>query len=263
MIFCLDQSRSVWPDPKVCTVQKLSGGVLMESLCSTEVLVSLFPLITKETLFILLSFYAPYSDILASAETLAPQHKDWVTLSAGSGYRLFFSDRACTALTGTKHPHTKTHILTTASPSASPNAVLYQGCQMLPAWPYPPSKPPPPLQQSAIRAASCQPSFWYLYFHRILITLCLGFLRLLILLRLFSLRSCVFSAMWIQGADLLYFFDAHISFWVVKISLQKRENEKQCHIDRLLSHILSFFPADEVLTPFMAVVHLFIQPFPI
>lgn len=90
MIFCLDQSRSAWPDPKVCIVQKLSGGVLMESLCSTEVLVSLFPLITKETLFIPLSFYAPYSDILASAETLAPQHKDWVTLSAGSGYRFFF-----------------------------------------------------------------------------------------------------------------------------------------------------------------------------
>lgn len=144
MIFCLAQSRSIWPDPKVCTVQKLSGGVLMESLCSTEVLVSLFPLITKETLFILLSFYAPYSDILASAETLAPQHKDWVTLSAGSGYRLFFSARACTALTGTKHPHTKTHILTTASSSASPNALLYQGCQMLPAWPYHPQPPPPP-----------------------------------------------------------------------------------------------------------------------
>lgn len=62
----------------------------MESLCCTEVLVSLFQLITKKTLFILLSFYAPYSDILASAEAPAPQHKDWVTLSAGSGYRGFF-----------------------------------------------------------------------------------------------------------------------------------------------------------------------------
>lgn len=73
----------------LCTVQKLSGDLLMESLCCAEVLVSLFRFITKKTLFILHSFYAPYSDILASAETPAPQHKDWVTLSAGSRYRLY------------------------------------------------------------------------------------------------------------------------------------------------------------------------------
>lgn len=30
----------------------------------------------KKTLFILPSFYAPHSDILASAETPAPEHKD-------------------------------------------------------------------------------------------------------------------------------------------------------------------------------------------
>lgn len=115
---------------------------------------------------------------------------------------------------------------------------------MLPAWPYPPP------QQSAIRAASCQPSFWYLYFHRILITLCLGFLCLPILSCLL-LAVVVISRCW----PLYCFMCTSLSEPL--IFLLKKEKEKQCHIDRLLSHIFYFFPADEMRTPFMAAVHLF------
>lgn len=55
-------------------------------------------------------FYAPYSYILASSETHDPKYKDWVTVSAGSGY-IFFSFQASTALTAqsTPTPHKNTH----------------------------------------------------------------------------------------------------------------------------------------------------------
>lgn len=129
--------------------------------------------------------------------------------------------------------------------------MLYQGCQMLPAWPYFPH--PPPFQQSAIRAASCQPSFWYLYFHRILITLCLCFL----LSPHFFTAVTHCAVVVISRCWPFVLFNVHVSFWVVHISLFKRKKEKLCHIDRLLSHIFYFFSADEMLTPFMAAEHLF------
>lgn len=178
----------------------------MESLCCTEVLVSLFQLITKKTLFILLSFYAPYSDILASAEAPAPQHKDWVTLSAGSGYRVVFF---CFFIPGLhsfdrhkapSHINTHTHYRLLFCESK---------CDALPGLSnvVPPTPAPATFSsQAIIRAASCQPSFWYLYFHRILITLWPGFLCLPILSRLLLTAQLLFFAMWFQGADLLYSF---------------------------------------------------------
>lgn len=108
----------------------------------------------------------PYSDILASAETPAPQHKDWVTLSAGSGYRLFFfipSLHSFDRHKASSHKNTHTHyrlLFCESKCDALPGLSNVASIALF-----------SPLQQSAIRAASCQPSFWYLYFHRILITL--------------------------------------------------------------------------------------------
>ena len=105
-------------------------------------------------------FYAPYSYILASTETPVPKYKDWVTLSAGSGYMLFFFFLLpkLPQLWQHKAPplHIKTHIHTTTSFSTRPNVKLYQGCQLLPTWPY--SFLPPP-QQAAIRACSDSSAF--------------------------------------------------------------------------------------------------------
>lgn len=64
-------------------------------------------------------FYAPNSDILASAETPALRYKDWVTLSAGSGYMLllFFHPKLPQLLqrkappTSHKNTHTHDHLL--------------------------------------------------------------------------------------------------------------------------------------------------------
>lgn len=59
--------------------------------------------------------YALNSHILASSETPVPKYKEWVTLSAGSGYmHFFFSSQASTALTAqsipTTHKNAHTHI---------------------------------------------------------------------------------------------------------------------------------------------------------
>lgn len=58
-------------------------------------------------------FCSSYSYISASPETPVPKYKDWVTLSAGSGYMVgfFFSSQASTALTAqsTPTPQKNTH----------------------------------------------------------------------------------------------------------------------------------------------------------
>lgn len=120
--------------------------------------------------------YAPNSDVLASAETPAPRYKDWVTLSAGSGYMLllfFFSSQASTASTAQSTPtshkntHTHDHLLSHMSKCESST----RGCQLLPTRAYfffPPSA-------VSHHSRFFQLCFWYLYFHRILITLCFSF----------------------------------------------------------------------------------------
>lgn len=104
--------------------------------------------------------YAPNSDVLASAETPAPRYKDWLTLSAGSGYMLllFFFHPKLPQLLQHKAPplHTKTHILTTTSFPTCPNVKAPPGvvncCQHGPTFFFPP-------QQSAITAGSFSSAF--------------------------------------------------------------------------------------------------------
>lgn len=81
-----------------------------------------------------------------------------------------------------------------------------------------------PLQQTAIRAAFCQPSFWYLYFHRILITLCLRFFVSPFFHACYSLRSCCFNNV-ISRCWPFVFFYAHVSFWVLNIPAFRKEEK--------------------------------------
>lgn len=100
-------------------------------------------------------FYAAYSYILASAETPVSKYKDWVTLSAGSGY-MIFSSQASTALTAqsTPTPHKKnTYTLPPPFPHvqmwSSTRVVNY--CQHGPTFCF--------AQQAAIRACSDSSAF--------------------------------------------------------------------------------------------------------
>lgn len=84
----------------------------------------------------------------------------------------FFPSQASTALTAqsTPTPHKNT-TCTLPAPFHTSKWKLYQGCQLLPTWPcfffF--------FSAGSHQSLFWQHSFWYLYFHRILITLCLSF----------------------------------------------------------------------------------------
>lgn len=121
---------------------------------------------SSRTLCLHSTLCAPYSNILASTETPVPKYKDWLTLSAGSSYMLFFHPKL-PQLWQHKVPwlHIKsTDIQTTISFSTRPNMKLYQGCQLLPTWPCFFSS------AGSHQSLFWQLCFWYLYFHGILIT---------------------------------------------------------------------------------------------
>lgn len=121
-------------------------------------------------------FYAPNSDILASAETPALRYKDWVTLSAGSGYMLLlFFHPKLPQLLQRKAPPTPhfTQKHTYPRPPPLPHVQMWSSTRVVNCCQHGPTFFSP----SAVSHHSrfFQLCFWYLYFHRILITLCFSF----------------------------------------------------------------------------------------
>lgn len=117
-------------------------------------------------------FYSLYSYILVRTETPVNTKTEWHYLLAVLICCSFSSIPGFHSFDSTKHSslHTKGHTHTNSvSFSTCPNVKLYQGCLPLPVWPY------------FFSPSVCRPSlfwqlcFWYLYFYRILITLCFIF----------------------------------------------------------------------------------------
>lgn len=117
-------------------------------------------------------FYSLYSYILVRTETPVNTKTEWHYLLAVLICCSFSSIPGFHSFDSTKHSslHTKGHTHTNSvSFSTCPNVKLYQGCLPLPVWPYFFS---PSVGRPSLFWQLC---FWYLYFYRILITLCFIF----------------------------------------------------------------------------------------
>lgn len=158
----------------------------------------------SQTLFLhstMQRFYAPYSYILASTETPVTKYKDWVTLSAGSGYSIclfFFSSQASTALTAqsTRTPHKNTHthchlLFHTSKSEALPGLSTIANMALL-FFSYP--------SAGSHQSLLWQLRFWYLYFHWILITLC------------FICHPSLLACPWPRAAVL--FYNGSLRYWL-------------------------------------------------
>lgn len=146
----------------------------------------------------------------------APKYKDWLTLSAGSGYmHFFFSSQASSTLTAqsfsTPHrKHTQTHC----------HLLFYTSkCKALPGL-----STVANMALTSFFLASAgghqnllwQLCFWYLYVHRIWITLCLSFHVSPLLACHCYLQLCRFT-MWLPHIDC---FILHQACPVLKVFLR-------------------------------------------
>lgn len=166
----------------------------------------------------------PYSDILASAETPAPQHKDWVTLSAGSGYRLFFFHPKFAQLWQAQSILTQKHTYSLPPPLLRVQMRCFtrvvKCCQHSPIFP-----------PSAVSHQSCFLSALLLIFifsQNFNYPLCLPILSRLFPAACFKVYFHLeinFQLLWFQGADLLYCF-MHTSLSESLIFLLKKGKRK-------------------------------------